>query len=382
MNTSQCSGIYVHIPFCDAKCGYCDFYSITDFKHKNRLLDAVKQEIAWYSATTDNQKIFDTLYIGGGTPSVLEIAELKDLISVLTRSFRFHSNSEFTIEINPGTVDRTKLKQIYDTGVHRLSIGIQSFNDAELKLLGRIHSSAQAIETIKIARETGFENINTDLIYALPGQTLQDWEKSLSVICQYLPEHISAYSLIYEEGTPFFKMRERGELTDQAEEAEARFYNFTHKFLADAGYLHYEVSSFARGGSYISRHNYKYWQHIDYLAFGPSAHSFIQNKRWSNIRSVTGYIDMISRGEMPIDQHETLDQKTLMFEHIFLGLRTYQGIDLKTFADQFKSAFDDLFARQISQLTDRGYAVLNENNFKLTDKGMILCDEISVQFQN
>ena len=380
MNTSRCSGIYIHIPFCDAKCGYCDFYSITDFSNKIRLLEALKKEIAFYSDVVDKHKTFDTLYIGGGTPSVLHIDEIEDIISIITNSFRFNPDSEFTMEINPGTVDRIKLKQIYDTGIHRLSIGVQSFNDSELKFLGRIHTSDQARKTITLARETGFSNINLDLIYALPGQTISGWETSLQALRQYYPEHISAYNLIFEDGTPFHKMRDRGEIKTQSEDQEAEFYNFTHDYLTELGYLHYEISNFAHSEANISRHNYKYWQHVDYLAFGPSAHSFVQEKRWSNVRSVSKYISLIESGVMPVDQSENLDTKTLMFEYIFLQLRTYRGIDMQDFDSKFNVSFKQIYNHDIEQLLTNDYAAITNNHLHLTDKGMILCDEISLRF--
>ena len=380
MNTSRCSGIYIHIPFCDTKCGYCDFYSITDFSNKIRLLEALKKEIAFYSDLVDKHKTFDTLYIGGGTPSVLRIDEIEDIISVITRSFRFHPDSEFTMEINPGTVDRIKLKQIYDTGIHRLSIGVQSFDDSELKFLGRIHTSNQARKSITMARDTGFSNINLDLIYALPDQTISGWETSLQALRQYYPEHISAYNLVFEEGTPFYKMRDRGEIKTQPEDQEAEFYNFTHEYLTELGYLHYEISNFARSEANISRHNYKYWQHVDYLAFGPSAHSFLQEKRWSNVRSVSKYISQIESGEMPVDQSENLDTKTLMFEYIFLQLRTYRGIDMQDFDTKFNVSFKQIYSRDIEQLLTNEYAAITNNHLHLTDKGMILCDEICLRF--
>jgi putative oxygen-independent coproporphyrinogen III oxidase len=374
------SGIYIHIPFCESKCGYCDFFSITEFDQVNEFLSGLEKEIIMYANEYVSEEIFDTIYIGGGTPSVLSVSQISNILGLLHKKYSISKNAEITIEINPGTINQSKLIDLKNAGINRLSIGVQSFNEDELQFLGRIHNSNQALQSVHNAREVGFDNINIDLIYALPNQTLITWETSMRKAIEINPEHISAYNLTIEKGTPFFDLKNKGILKPQSESKEKEFFNFTDSTLAEAGYNHYEVSSFARGEENFSRHNSKYWQHKYYLGFGPSAHSFWNNKRWGNYKSVGKYIANINENKKPIDFEESLSIKDLEFEHIFLSLRTYNGLSLKEFQKRFNSDFTKKYNSIYSQFIDANYAEIDETDFKLTKSGMALCDEILPAF--
>ena len=261
-----------------------------------------------------------------------------------------------------------------------MSIGIQSFNDNELQFLGRIHNAKQAIESVIDAREAGFDGISIDLIYALPNQTLSTWEFTLRKAIEINSEHISAYNLTIEKGTPFYDLKKKGSLKPLSESKEKDFFNFTDSVLSEAGYNHYEISNFAQGKENVSKHNSKYWQHNFYLGFGPSAHSFWYNQRWGNYKSVEKYISNLENDKKPIEFTETLTAKDLEFEHIFLSLRTYRGLNLQKFTERFNNDFVENYNSMFSKLIDIDYAEIDETCFKLTQKGMTLYDEILPSF--
>jgi len=382
MNRTSKAGIYIHIPFCQAKCGYCDFYSITDLNLRPGFVRALVQEIAAYARRPEFQTEYDSIYIGGGTPSLLAIKEIEDILTRVRESFTFHPDTEITIEVNPGTLGIDKLKELKRLGINRLSVGVQSFIEAELKLLDRIHTVKQAESLLHQAKETGFDEINLDLIFAMPGQTLANWEFSLQHAVAFQPEHVSAYNLIVEEGTPFYIRQQNHELVFYKPEQEADFFMLTEKILNASGFIHYEISNYARSAEHLSRHNVKYWQHIPYLSFGPSAHSFWPYRRWQNIKSVSDYLHLVSQNKSAVVFQENLTAEQIFDEYILLNLRTYQGIDLEQFYTIFKQDFENQFKRQIEMLTRKNLAVLAQGQFKLTGKGMMLCDEILPQFTN
>jgi oxygen-independent coproporphyrinogen-3 oxidase len=382
MNSTTQPGIYVHIPFCQHKCGYCDFYSETDLNHIETFLTALLLEIKYFGSQIPKSTIFDSLYIGGGTPSLLQAQQLNTILSQLHRVFNFAYDSEVTLEINPGTTDYTKLIQYKHSGCTRLSIGVQSFRDAELHMLERIHTAEEARMCILDAREAGFDSINIDLIYGLPGQHLEHWLETLEEAITFGPEHLSVYNLIYEPHTPFYKKMKQGDYKQHDQETEALFFTETNRFLTQAGFIHYEVSNYARTNLNISRHNFKYWHHIPYLSFGPSAHSFWNNKRWSNVRSVTSYIDLLSSGRSPVDFEEYLATPELKDEYIMLRLRTCDGIDLLDYEQRYNEQFEDRYQSIIGQLLDHKYARFSQSNFSLTIKGLLICDEISTKFSS
>ena len=380
MNITNYPGIYIHIPFCRTKCGYCDFYSETTLDLKQQFLHALATEIQYYRKMISGEFSFDTLYIGGGTPSVLEADELDKILHNITDAFTLEPDSEITLEINPETIDYAKLHQFYRSGFTRMSIGVQSFTDHELQILDRIHTPEQAKSSILDAREAGFDSINIDLIYGLPNQTIKQWLFSLESIIGFSPEHISVNNLIYEKNTPFYQKLISGEFAKHDNELEALFFIRTNTFLTQAGYKHYEISNFANSDLNVSRHNYKYWNHTPYLSFGPSAHSFWNNRRWGNVRSIKKYIAMIENGQMPIDFEEQINSDKLSDEFIMLRLRTFNGINLKDYSKIFNKNFKQAHASVVKNLIKENFAVIENNHFKLTLKGLLVCDEISPMF--
>ncbi len=379
-NISHKPGLYIHIPFCEKKCGYCDFYSVTDRSSRSAFLQALNTEFTLVRKMLTPQEPFDTVYFGGGTPSLLTATEVETILKQLAENFFLSDDVEITLEANPGTIGDDTFKDFRSAGINRLSIGIQSFNDAELRFLGRIHDTAQAEQTIRSAQNAGFENFSLDLIFAQPGQTLQSWERSLKKALSFGPAHISAYNLVFEKGTPFFTLLQNKTITAQSEKSEIRFWETTRNILTEADFPPYEVSSFARASQFFSRHNVKYWTHTPYLGFGPSAHSFWNNHRWSRPRSVSAYISALNENRLPEAQTEILSAKTLEFEHIFLSLRMYRGLNLNEFERIFKTLFTEKYASEYALLRRRGWAVEENGFFKLTPKGMIICDTILQEF--
>jgi oxygen-independent coproporphyrinogen-3 oxidase len=380
MNISYNPGLYLHIPFCESKCGYCDFFSIEETSLIKPFIDALITEIDLTADRIQTKALFDTIYLGGGTPSLLSIKNLELILNTLANHFNFNKACEITIEINPGTVNLSQLQEIAALGIDRISIGVQSFLDHELMTAERIHTADDATKAIDNCRQAGFQNINIDLIFALPNQSIDNWKYSLSKAISYRPEHLSVYNLTYEEGTPFFKRKMNGEFPPFGEDVESAFFEIGHQILSDEGYIHYEISNYAISENHVSRHNYKYWNHTPFLGFGPSAHSYWLESRWANVRSVTKYLAAIANSEFPIDFSEDLDKNELMFEHIFLALRTYRGISLVDFTKRFGVQFNKLYKSDIQILEHEKLAKINKGYFQLTDKGMLICDEILLRF--
>jgi oxygen-independent coproporphyrinogen-3 oxidase len=368
------AGLYLHIPFCEHKCIYCDFYSIEALQPIDEFVNLLKREIGLY-APYGHAETFSTVFFGGGTPSLLKPQVIGELIALLGNTFRLDPGSEITLEANPGTVDLEKLRQYRRAGVNRVSFGIQSFFDDDLRFLTRIHTGDQAIRSVRMAQAAGFDNVSLDLIFALPGQTPDRWERNLRQAVELGPRHISAYSLIVERGTPLSRMVAAKQVSPLPIESEAEMYEFTMKFLGESGYEHYEVSNYALPG-YRSRHNGNYWNHTNYLGFGPSAHSFWQNRRWWNVANLRSYCSGICDNRLPVDGEETLTQSELFDESVMLGLRG-EGINL----DRLQSAYGvDLISRKaslIERLRSDALVVIDRRFLKLTDKGYLFCDEIS-----
>lgn len=368
------SGLYIHIPFCEHKCIYCDFYSIESLDAKNDFLRALRSEIDLYASSFQDEH-FTTIFFGGGTPSLLSPKQIADIIRHLGETFTVEPDAEITLETNPGTVDRKKLEEFRKTGVNRISFGVQSFFDDDLKFLTRIHSADQARQAVRFARDAGFGNINVDLIFALPNQTISRWEQNLHSALELEPQHISAYSLIVERGTPLFRMVDAKIVSPQPVETEAAMYEMTMKHLHDVGFEHYEVSNYAKAG-FRSRHNCKYWDHSHYVGFGPSAHSFVSGKRWWNVSNIRTYCDNLEQNRSPVSGSELLSPAELYDEAIMLGLRS-DGIDLHRLHAEHGV---DLLSRHgpfIDQLLAEQLVVVEPNVLRLTDKGFLLCDEIS-----
>ncbi len=354
------------------------------------FLSSLDSEIAM-SAEIGRETEFDTIFFGGGTPSLLKPDQLERIFERLYATYRITPDAEITVETNPGTTNKTKLVAYRKLGVNRLSIGIQSFHDDDLRFLTRIHSSVQAEECVRQAQEVGFENISIDLIFSLPHQTLERWQSNIRRAVALGTQHISAYSLIVEPNTPLARMVAAKQVTPLPEDEDADLYEWTMKALSDAGFEHYEVSNYACKG-FRSRHNRSYWNHSNYIGFGPSAHSFWSEppispativtgpqwkaRRWWNIANLNSYIDKIQNGLLPIAGSEQLTEEQLSEEIIMLGLRS-DGLNLTLMKSLFglDVLSDPLF--RIENLILEGLAVLKENKLTLTDRGYQLCDEIS-----
>jgi oxygen-independent coproporphyrinogen-3 oxidase len=367
------AGIYLHIPFCEHKCIYCDFYSIENLDMRGSFLNSIRKEITLYADFGKREKV-ETIYFGGGTPSLLTAAGIYSILDLLNKTFQFAPQLEITLEANPGTVDKAKLKEYHGMGINRLSFGIQSFHDDDLKFLTRIHNSSEAKECILSARAAGFENISLDLIYGIPNQTLKRWEENLHCAVELKPEHISAYSLIIEEDTPLSRMVNNKQVSLISLDAEAELYEFTMSYLQAQGYEHYEVSNYSLK-SFRSRHNSNYWNHTNYLGFGPTAHSFWSGKRWWNCKELDMYCKKLEFSNLPKDGEEILRREQLLDESIMLGLRS-DGINFYQIKSKYGLDLLDLKAADIYDLISRKFAVMNEEILRLTDAGFLVCDEI------
>ncbi len=386
-------GLYLHIPFCRSKCSYCGFYSITDLAPVPSFLGALAAEIALYR---EHFPAFDTVYIGGGTPSVLAAGELEAIIGEVRKTFALPDGVEITLEINPGGVTPGSLQALRRSGVSRLNVGVQSFDDAALAFLGRRHTSQQAVETILLAREAGFDSLGLDLIYGLAavdgkkhGESRAErggpaaeslfsrWQDTLKVACSFRPEHLSCYELTVEAGTPLAAMIAAGDHALPDEDLQCRYFLRTSEVLEETGYLHYEVSNFAREERFRSRHNSKYWDHTPYLGLGPGAHSFDGTRRWWNHRNVAVYIQELRAGKRPVVAEEELDTEQLRLEALCLGLRTAAGIDVREYRENY--GYDLLMERgeAIDRLLGEGHLKRREDRIAPTRKGLAVADAMA-----
>jgi oxygen-independent coproporphyrinogen-3 oxidase len=380
----QLAGLYIHIPFCQRKCLYCDFFSISDLTQALPYLSALKQEMALASQTSLE---FDTVYLGGGTPSVLDDHAVESIIADAYRYFNIRSDAEVTIEVNPGTVMLDALRRYHQAGINRLNIGIQSFDDNNLKFLGRIHSSHEAAASLDWARRAGFDNVGLDLIYGLPEQTETLWLDDLKRAVQSSPEHLSCYMLTREPGTPLDHEIAADRIRMPDEALLRTLFECTIEFLKAHGYLHYEISNFARldgkGASrWISKHNCKYWSFAPYIGLGPSAHSYLEPERYWNYPRLEDYLREIQNGNRPIAEAETLTREQMMIEAIYLGFRTAAGIDRTDFKRRFGIDFREVYQTTISELEDEQLLVIGNTRCALTAKGMTLLDSITAEFTN
>jgi len=338
------ASLYLHIPFCERKCLYCDFYSVENLDAMEAFLLAIEREINCYSALAAGTTI-DTIFFGGGTPSLLTPSQLERLLRMLHEKYTIHPGAEVTLETNPGTVSVEKLIAYRTLGINRLSIGIQSLRDSELAWLGRIHDARTAIACVEYARRAGFGNVGIDLIYSLPGQETSQWNETLQKAVGLGPDHVSAYSLIVEDNTPLSRLVASRQVSPNPAEREAELFEETMSVLNRHGFEHYEVSNYARPGMRC-RHNYAYWTHASYLGFGPSAHAFWMRgdpprpSRWANVAGIGEYTRRLESNESALIFEEVLSRQQLFNEQMFLGLRS-DGVDLKRlgaeYPDQLKS---------------------------------------------
>ena len=365
-------GIYVHVPFCVKKCNYCDFLSFplkkeTDCRNAENYVKALQQEIRNPFKLPESPAEVDTIYIGGGTPSLLSERQTGMILDAINWKFMVKPNAEITMECNPGTVTAESLRAYRDLGINRLSIGIQSAVEKELALLGRIHTFSQAKQAVSWAREAGFNNLSVDLMSAIPGQTLASYEHSLQEILALKPQHISSYSLIVEEGTPFFEKYKDNPPVE--EETDRKMYEMTQQMLADRGYARYEISNYARPG-YESRHNTKYWTGEDYLGVGLGASSKIGKLRLKNETDMTAYLEKLGKKDAVTFVEENLSEEDEKIEFFILGMRCMSGVSLKKYKERFGEDASVRYGKTIEKICDMGLAAREEDRLFLTAKGI------------
>jgi oxygen-independent coproporphyrinogen-3 oxidase len=383
--------LYIHVPFCLKRCIYCDFVSgIYDPEKAGAYVEALKKEISGIPAGTR----FSTFYIGGGTPTVLSADLLSDLIRHVFTHLNFIENYEATIEANPGTIDKDKLRAIRSHGINRISIGIQSFHDDELIFLGRVHSSQEAAQAVCLARDAGFENIGMDFIYGIPGQNSISWMKTLEMAVSLKPEHISTYELTVEKGTklhkylnnpPLFLPLDKGRIGGVKEmlpeEKIIEMYEHTIDFLTSQNYIHYEISNFALPDNFC-RHNLNYWDRGEYYGVGLGAHSFVKGNRFYNTANLDDYLNALSEDKSPVKGTEHISEDMAVSEALFLGLRKTTGVNLRTVSESYKQDLMRMYQKEIKELEESGLVEYNSRSFnlKLTRKGLLLSNEVFTRF--
>lgn len=370
-------GLYVHIPFCVQKCNYCDFLSFSaDEKTKRQYVDVLVKEMkGWREKTSDYE--LDTIFIGGGTPSVLSVSDMDNLFQGISDCFSWSKKTEFTVECNPGTVDEEKLSLYRQAGVNRLSFGMQSTMDEELRQLGRIHNYEQFLGSYELARRMGFDNMNVDIMSAVPEQTLKSYETTLHRVTELAPEHISSYSLIIEEGTPFYERYADSPPVD--EDTDRRMYECTEEVLAAAGYMRYEISNYARPGREC-RHNIKYWRRSEYLGLGLGAASQMGDCRFSNLRNPEAYLSMLQTGGDVVEEREELSLTDEKAEFMYLGLRMMQGISRKEFEKYFRESLMECYGEEINRCERQGLLECQGDRIFLTKRGIDVSNRVFAEF--
>ncbi len=369
----------MHIPYCVQKCPYCDFFSSVDHSSLPLFLKSLEREIEMVGGV---DLIFDTIYFGGGTPSILAPEAIARIIETIHRHFKFDADVETTLEANPGTVSLEGLAKYRRAGVNRLNIGVQSFDRHNLEFLGRIHSVDETEASIDWARQAGFDNIGLDLIYGLPGQDKKKWLYDLTRAVEADVEHMSCYILTCETETPLGRDVSAGRIKLPQDGVVRELFDATIEFLTTHGFRQYEISNFGRRADgdydiYHSRHNQKYWSFAPYIGLGPSAHSFLLPERRWNHNSIEIYLNQIKAGKTPIAAKETLTREQMIMEAIYLGLRTTRGIDLEKFEKMFAIRFEAVFKSEINDLKKEGLLKLSHNRCALTPKGMAYHDGIA-----
>jgi oxygen-independent coproporphyrinogen-3 oxidase len=372
------AGLYVHIPFCSSRCSYCDFATgLYQSELADRYVRGLIQEIRSSRYAGEN---VDTIYFGGGTPSLLAAAQLDHILASLHERFKVAADVEITLEINPGSGTPEKLRAFRSLGINRASFGAQTFDDAELAKLGRSHNSADALRTFADLRQAGFPNVSFDLIAGLPGQTLPVWQRNIKQALDLAPEHLSFYLLEVHSGTPLAEHIRRGIQPQPDEDLAAVMYEWMLEQAAAAGYEHYEISNLCRPG-FHSRHNVKYWTAAPYYGFGCSAHSYDgDTRRWSNHRDVSKYIEMVESGASPVVEEQQLTQTDVRAEAVFLGMRMMEGVDLRRYRESFGVDLRDEHADDLERFCKAGLVELDGDLIRLTRTGALLSNEVFAAF--
>ena len=373
--------MYVHVPFCVKKCFYCDFNSYTlDREAVVRYLEALRREAELTAAAESVRKAsFDTLYIGGGTPTCLSGKDLKALVGGLREVFSFRPGAEVTCEANPGSSNEEKFESLLEAGVNRLSIGVQSLDDALLGRLGRTHTRDEAVRSFVAARRAGFVNVNVDLMFALPGQEFETWRRTLEEVVALAPDHLSCYSLIIEEGTPFGDAFARGKLSLPGEEAELEMFEWAIGFLEANGYEHYEISNFARPGR-RSRHNQIYWRNEPYLGLGPGAHGYWDGVRYSNVRLPSDYARMLAGGALPRAEERRIPPGEVLEDAMILGLRLIEGISREEFSRRYGVRMEEAYGEEVGRLASLGLLAEDGDRVRLRRRGLFLANQVFAAF--
>ncbi len=372
-------GIYLHIPYCLHKCGYCDFNS-----HKinsgemSSYVQAQVREIRHYAPQFEGRKV-QSVFFGGGTPTTLPTEDLASILNALREHYSLESDCEITVEANPATLELGYLRNLRAAGYNRISIGVQSFQKDELALLERVHSAEEADQTIDQAKAAGFDNLSLDLMFALPGQTLSSWRDTLQKALKKKPAHLSAYNLTIEPDTAFHKHRERGLLTMPPEDFQLELFKETLTALNDAGYKQYEISNFAQPEREC-RHNINYWENGDYLGLGAGASSYIEGERFRNTALPSRYIAEIVKAGQAVEFTERLNPAGAMGETLMLGLRMMQGLDIPRFEKRFKVSFIKTYEKILDALLKKNLVDLDSNRLALTSKGLFLADSVILEF--
>ncbi|MDP2719604.1 MAG: radical SAM family heme chaperone HemW [Dehalococcoidia bacterium] len=369
--------LYIHIPFCRRKCNYCSFISFQDrIEDIPAYVGGVKKELAFHA---QGQRL-RSIYLGGGTPSLLSAEQVGDIFSAVRALFEVEETAEITIEANPGTVNAKYLSTLREMGINRLSLGVQSLRDSELKLLGRIHTVAEARDALRSGRDSGFTNINLDLIYGLPGQTVQEWRNTLGKVTDLGPEHLSLYALSVESGTPLEKAIAGHHLPEVDPDVCAEQYETAEEFLATCGYRHYEISNWARPGREC-RHNMTYWQNLPYLGVGVAAHSYLDGHRLANTESMDNYLDAyLNDTQLVPEMDEEIGPELKVAERIILGLRLCQGICVDNIKNDTGIDLFNVYKPQLEEMVGNGLLDRNDRLVRLTRRGRLLSNEVFWRF--
>ncbi len=376
--------IYVHIPFCVRRCPYCDFNTYAGLERlQGPYVEALIREVRAYGRRMGRPQA-STVFFGGGTPTTLTGEQLRRVLDAVRDAFDVLPDAEITSEANPGTVDSDRFRAMRDAGFNRLSLGVQSFDDEELRFLGRIHSAAEAVEAYRRAREAGFGNVNLDLMFGLPEQRIESWERSLSRAVGLRPEHLSLYALTVEEGTPLARWVADGKTPPPDEGAAADMYDLACDLLAEAGYRHYEISNWALDDparDWRCQHNLTYWRYEPYLGFGAGAHSFDGRRRWWNVSGVQEYIGKIEAGEPPMKSGEDIGERLAMGEMMMVGLRLLEeGVPEARFRERFGVSLKEAFPQEIEELTEDGLVEWHGGSLRLTRKGWLVANRVFMRF--
>ncbi|NPU85743.1 MAG: radical SAM family heme chaperone HemW [Syntrophaceae bacterium] len=370
------AGLYIHVPFCRSKCAYCSFYSLPEAEREiPRFLEALRREMAFHRRTF---RSFDTVYFGGGTPSLLTPEQVGRTIEDVRHSFRIAPDAEITIEMNPADWTAADLRKLHEIGVNRLNIGVQSLDDGILAFLGRRHTAEQALRAVRDAEQVGFGNLGIDLMYGIPGQDPATWLETLAAAVALPVAHLSCYELTVEPDTTLGRRYAKKLPEPAGESRSADFFLATSRFLAEAGYLHYEVSNFARGTLHVSRHNSKYWRHVPYLGLGPSAHSFRETRRWWNVRSLTDYLAAVDSARPPVSAAETLSREQMALEARFLALRTARGLHMESYRRKYGTDLKGENGPLLRKLAEEGLVEMSRGFLRPTRAGLAVADRLAL----